>query len=546
MRSRRQLAIGHVGRQTTYDALAARIRTEIEAKAVGANSFQSATFDIAEGEEEAVYGWISANYAMGRLEHPAANAGQELAQAQRTKGFLEMGGASLQVAYEVPTDYTRRYMRFSIDHAGFQRDFMVYTREIDNLGAEEARKRYVVGRVPAPGVDLTIDRCWPLGDHPADLLLAGGGVGPVGTGLRPSEAGRPRVFVGELAHSLRPVRQLLPRPFLKAHHPDLDRTMEFVGGACFWHVSQGIYLPNSNRNDKFDRDDIINLILDFASTPWAIHEATIQTAANAKIAGMNDNVVNEKQPGNASIEAKRATLTANEVNFNSGHKRRVLFNAMLTFVTLYIGVRLRIAASFQPYDGVKERTTSNTLKRVSYSWTLGRALLSAIASDVPVAVRTHSVLISAGWIADSDWNLGRARGLRSCKLSLRALLVDLVLLGDMVVPSVSVTNECFSFFVSACFVLPLMALFPYLYRSRSQSVAIGCLFCSCGIPPSVFFAVPLILCYAPVRSFFFFSVLRIFTCEAAPPTPPSLLPCSLLDRLQYTLFSVDYHLNSPR
>lgn len=383
MRSRRTLAVGNDARLTAFHDLEAAIKDYIEAKAVGVNSFLSAMFGVAEGDDEAMYGWITANYALGRLDNAPPGLGQALPPNQATKGFLEMGGASLQVAYEARANHAGRHMAFAINYRGFNRAFKVYTREIDNLGARAARTRYVADRITALGHAFAFDRCWPRDNN---LGLLNPHTTVVGTGLRDAVAAGDGVYLGQLCHSLLPVRALLPQPFLEAGHPDVHPAIEFVGGATYWYLSQGIYPVGVVPAHSFSRQEMMNLIMAFARLPWATHDANVQAAAAAKVGGMTDARVQVKVPGDGNVAAKRVALTAQEVVENTVHKRALLFNAMLVFATLYLGVKIRGNAMFQPYDGVIGLNALTAAAKVPYSWTLGRAVVHAISSAVPVTV----------------------------------------------------------------------------------------------------------------------------------------------------------------
>ncbi|XP_070288641.1 ectonucleoside triphosphate diphosphohydrolase 7 [Myotis yumanensis] len=69
--------------------------------------FSQSQAEVISGKQEGVYAWIGINFVLGRFDHvdeSDAEAPQELAAGRRrTVGILDMGGASLQIAYEVPT-----------------------------------------------------------------------------------------------------------------------------------------------------------------------------------------------------------------------------------------------------------------------------------------------------------------------------------------------------------------------------------------------------------------------------------------------------------
>lgn len=69
--------------------------------------FSQSQAEVISGKQEGVYAWIGINFVLGRFDHEdesEAETSQELAGGRRrTVGILDMGGASLQIAYEVPT-----------------------------------------------------------------------------------------------------------------------------------------------------------------------------------------------------------------------------------------------------------------------------------------------------------------------------------------------------------------------------------------------------------------------------------------------------------
>ncbi|XP_028916832.1 ectonucleoside triphosphate diphosphohydrolase 7 [Ornithorhynchus anatinus] len=69
--------------------------------------FSQSQAEVISGKQEGVYAWIGINFVLGRFDHEdeaddVVSQG-EPAGRRRTVGVLDMGGASLQIAYEVPT-----------------------------------------------------------------------------------------------------------------------------------------------------------------------------------------------------------------------------------------------------------------------------------------------------------------------------------------------------------------------------------------------------------------------------------------------------------
>ncbi|XP_074855472.1 ectonucleoside triphosphate diphosphohydrolase 7 isoform X2 [Carettochelys insculpta] len=74
--------------------------------------FSETQAEVISGKQEGVYAWIGINFVLGRFDHEeeedamvtVALGGQtESLVRKRTVGILDMGGASLQIAYEVPS-----------------------------------------------------------------------------------------------------------------------------------------------------------------------------------------------------------------------------------------------------------------------------------------------------------------------------------------------------------------------------------------------------------------------------------------------------------
>ncbi|XP_044881720.1 ectonucleoside triphosphate diphosphohydrolase 7 isoform X2 [Mauremys mutica] len=74
--------------------------------------FSESQAEVISGKQEGVYAWIGINFVLGRFDHEeeedamitVALGGQaESLVRKRTVGILDMGGASLQIAYEVPS-----------------------------------------------------------------------------------------------------------------------------------------------------------------------------------------------------------------------------------------------------------------------------------------------------------------------------------------------------------------------------------------------------------------------------------------------------------
>lgn len=94
---------------------------------------------VISGEEEAVYSWTATNYLMGTLIPESEGYGTAL-PAGKTFGTLDMGGASTQIAFFVPSqDISEGLFKLQI---GSQRHWNVYSKSYLTYGHNSARERY--------------------------------------------------------------------------------------------------------------------------------------------------------------------------------------------------------------------------------------------------------------------------------------------------------------------------------------------------------------------------------------------------------------------
>jgi Golgi nucleoside diphosphatase len=96
-------------------------------------------FRVITGELEGIYGWVTANYLMDGFHSGGG----------KTYGFLDMGGASTQIAFEPPSDQvanakegdlTKLKLRTTV---GEDLNFHIFTTTFLGYGMNEARRRYL-------------------------------------------------------------------------------------------------------------------------------------------------------------------------------------------------------------------------------------------------------------------------------------------------------------------------------------------------------------------------------------------------------------------
>ncbi|KAG0209587.1 Golgi apyrase [Mortierella sp. GBA30] len=124
------------------------------------------------GEEEGIYGWVAINYLMGGFDNggvkmlkpppstsgsvekdvalgeEGADEGKDSAPHRHTLGFLDMGGASTQIAFEPSTQASREHandlMAVSLRTLdGQMLEYNVFVTTFLGYGSNQARRRYV-------------------------------------------------------------------------------------------------------------------------------------------------------------------------------------------------------------------------------------------------------------------------------------------------------------------------------------------------------------------------------------------------------------------
>ena len=120
------------------------------------------------GKVEGLYGWVAANYLLGGFDAPKKHAG---GKDHQTFGFLDMGGASAQIAFAPNATEAERHgndlrlMRLrTVD--GTPAEYRVFTTTWLGFGVNEARKRYVEALEESSSTSKTkelLDPCLPSG-----------------------------------------------------------------------------------------------------------------------------------------------------------------------------------------------------------------------------------------------------------------------------------------------------------------------------------------------------------------------------------------------
>lgn len=230
---------------------------------------------IIPGETEGLYGWIAANYLLGGFDEPEKN---DHGKGHHTYGFLDMGGASAQIAFAPNATEAQRHaddlklLRLRKAN-GESIEFGVFVTTWLGFGANEARKDYVDHLIKAyPGEQEIPDPCLPAG------LLAkmdGEEIQPGAGGVAAYE--RHLLGTGKFEECLHSVYPLLGKdkkcndpPCLLngVHTPAIDFDVNhFVGVSNFWHITHEVFAM-AHEDKAYDFETYQKQVLAFCSRDW--------------------------------------------------------------------------------------------------------------------------------------------------------------------------------------------------------------------------------------------------------------------------------------
>ena len=207
---------------------------------------------IITGEEEGLFGWLSVNYLMDGFTSRS--------QDRTTYGFLDMGGASTQIAFE-PSLAERNNPENSLIEVrlrllgGEEIVHKVFVTTWLGYGTNQARERYVAQAIntfesdrptnPDPSSDIILDPCLPK-----DLKLVGQ---PLQSSPASHHSKQPHTLVGtgSFEQCLERTSPLLnkdapcsvpPCLFNGVHVPPIDFSgSQFIGVSEYWYSTEHVF-----------------------------------------------------------------------------------------------------------------------------------------------------------------------------------------------------------------------------------------------------------------------------------------------------------------
>jgi len=233
------------------------------------------------GETEGLYGWIAANYLLGGFDQPKDH---DHGKGHNTYGFLDMGGASAQIAFapnateaeKHANDLTLMRLR-TID--GTPIEYKVFVTTWLGFGVNQARERYVKALL-----DSSTDKELPDPCLPADLKVEVTKDGKIidsdddpDDDDSKQKAAAKLVGTGQFSECLHQTYPLLEKekectdsPCLinGQHVPAIDFDVNhFVGVSEFWHTTHEIF-EHAYKDKAYDFKTYQERVKEFCNQDW--------------------------------------------------------------------------------------------------------------------------------------------------------------------------------------------------------------------------------------------------------------------------------------
>lgn len=333
---------------------------------------------VISGETEGLYGWVAANYLLGGFDTPEDH---DHGKGHHTYGFLDMGGASAQIAFAPNATEAEKHandltlLRLRTIN-GLSQEYKVFVTTWLGFGANEARRRYVKDLEESYAVDGILevpDPCLPPG---LKLNLNG----TVMTEAELSSSNHYLYGTGKFDECLRRTFPLLEKdipcpdePCLVhgIHVPAIDfEVNHFIGISEYWHTTHEIF-EMAHKDKSYDFTTYQQRVKEFCEQDWSKIEQEIEDETWGK-------KVDEK--------------TAQEVCFKASWLINMLHDG--------IGIpRVGIEnTSTSSHNGTKELLDTgkekgfvdpfqavNKIKSTEVSWTMGKMILYASAAIPPAS-----------------------------------------------------------------------------------------------------------------------------------------------------------------
>ncbi|KAG5983296.1 hypothetical protein E4U55_000323 [Claviceps digitariae] len=326
------------------------------------------------GETEGIYGWIATNYLLGGLDRPEEHSH---GKGHHTYGFLDMGGASAQIAFAPNATEAERHATdlklIRLRHLdGSSSEFQIYSATWLGFGANKARSRFVQTLVESYGdtAKEIPDPCTPKGLRiPAAKKLSAdqtfnNGCTLLGTGIFDECLRKTYPLLGKD----KPCEDY-PCLLDGKHAPAIDfEVNHFLGVSEYWHVTHGVF---GKGREAYDLATFQHKVIDFCGREWETIQSEILHRNKNPKKGIEDAVdacfkaswlINVLYEGIGIPRLGPESKTLSNISATAGSKQDIPKEEFLD--------------SFQPVD---------TVRGVEVSWTLGKMVLYAAGQILPVA-----------------------------------------------------------------------------------------------------------------------------------------------------------------
>ncbi|BFZ58897.1 Golgi apyrase [Savitreella phatthalungensis] len=211
-------------------------------------------FSIISGETEGLFGWMAINYLLGGFDKPSDSHAH-------TWGFLDMGGASAQIAFApTPSEAAKHADDLQLLRlrtlSGDTKQWRVFVTTWLGFGANEARRRYLEA-------------------------LTGGSDPCLPRGLEQTEGGKTVVGTGSLTECLTRLEPLLdkempcpdaPCLFAGVHVPAIDFDINhFIGISEYYYSAEDIF----GLGGAYDYNTLSHAVSTFCARDWPDIEADL-------------------------------------------------------------------------------------------------------------------------------------------------------------------------------------------------------------------------------------------------------------------------------
>ncbi|KAI9721922.1 MAG: hypothetical protein M1812_001878 [Candelaria pacifica] len=234
------------------------------------------------GETEGLYGWIAANFLLGGFDSPENH---DHGKGHHTYGFLDMGGASAQIAFAPNATEAERHaedlklLRLRTI-GGDSAEYKLFVTTWLGFGVHEARRRYVEALSNASDTHTTKelpDPCLPRG------LKATKKGDSIASGTKEAQGDEPYIVgTGRFDQCLRQTYPLLDKDLLDkdapcevhpcllhgTHVPAIDFDVNhFVGVSEYWHTTHEIF-EMAHQDKSYDFNTYQQRVEEFCSQDW--------------------------------------------------------------------------------------------------------------------------------------------------------------------------------------------------------------------------------------------------------------------------------------